>query len=283
MKEEIDKVLNDLNKLPPMSTVVIKVMTLLQNPAVSIKELATEISKDPAITASIIRLSNSAYYRSSKPIRTVDESLMTLGTKTVKEIILLSATKKILNKDLQAYQLDADAMWLHSLIVADLSAKIAITKKTNIMKDLAFTSGLLHDIGKVILAQFFPSKMIQIKDELKKGERTFTEIEKEILGYSHEEVGMKALEAWNFPEELKEVVAYHHDFTNAKKFPKLVACVHIANHLTIISGIGIDIGGLSNKLSKEAVDLLGITEAELEAFFISIPDIQKSIAELQAI
>ena len=135
MKDQIDIILKDIHKLPPMSNVVIKVMTLIQDPAVSIHDLATEISKDPAITASIIKLSNSAYYRASKPIRTVQESLMTLGIKTVKEIILLTASKKILNKDLPGYQLEADAMWLHSLVVAELSARISIQKKTNIPKD----------------------------------------------------------------------------------------------------------------------------------------------------
>jgi putative nucleotidyltransferase with HDIG domain len=283
LKEEIEKVLNDINKLPPMSNVVINVMTLLQDPAVNIQTVAAEISKDPIITASIIKLSNSAYYRASKPIRTVSESLMTLGTKTVKEIILLSATKKILNKDLNAYQLEADAMWLHSLVVADLSAKISEMKKTNVSKDLAFTSGLLHDIGKVILAQFFPAKIFEIKEELKKGQKSFSQIEKEFLGYDHQEVGRRALEIWNFPEELKEVVSFHHDFDGAKKFPKLVACVHVANHLAIISGIGIDIGGLSHQISPNAINLIGITDQDLEILFSSIPDIQKSIAELQSI
>jgi len=211
MKDQIDIILKDIHKLPPMSNVVIKVMTLIQDPAVSIHDLATEISKDPAITASIIKLSNSAYYRASKPIRTVQESLMTLGIKTVKEIILLTASKKILNKDLPGYQLEADAMWLHSLVVAELSARISIQKKTNIPKDLAFTSGLLHDIGKVILAQFFPSKILEIKQELKTSKLSFTEVERKYFGYDHQEVGMKALETWNFPEELKEVVAYHHN------------------------------------------------------------------------
>jgi putative nucleotidyltransferase with HDIG domain len=283
MKEEIDKVLNDINKLPPMSNVVLKIMTLLQNPSVSIQEVANEISKDPVITASIIKLSNSAYYRASKPIRTVSESLMTLGIKTVKEIVLLTATKKILNKDLNAYQLEAESMWLHSLIVAELSARISIAKKTNIPRDLAFTSGLLHDIGKVILAQFFPVKMMEIKSALKESNRSFSSIEKEFLGYNHQEVGRKALEVWNFPEELKEVVSCHHDFEDSKNFPKLVACVHVANHLAIISGIGIDIGGLSHEISKSALDILGITEQELEVYFTNIPEIQKSISELVSI
>ena len=75
MKDQIDIILKDINKLPPMSNVVIKVMTLIQDPAVSIQELAAEISKDPAITASIIKLSNSAYYRASKPISTIENPI----------------------------------------------------------------------------------------------------------------------------------------------------------------------------------------------------------------
>ncbi|HMV44112.1 MAG TPA: HDOD domain-containing protein [Leptospiraceae bacterium] len=283
MKDQIDIILADINKLPPMSNVVMRVMTLIQDPAVSIHDLANEISKDPAITASIIKLSNSAYYRASKPIRTVQESLMTLGIKTVKEIILLTASKKILNKDLPGYQLEAESMWLHSLVVAELSARIAIQKKTGIPKDLAFTSGLLHDIGKVILAQFFPSKILEIKQELKTSKLSFTEIERKYFGYDHQEVGMKALQTWNFPEELKEVVAYHHNPDQAKNFQKLVSVVHVANQIAVISGIGIDIGGISHELSPNAIKILGITEGDIESYYITIPELQKSIVDLQAI
>lgn len=283
MKDQIDIILADINKLPPMSNVVMRVMTLIQDPAVSIHELANEISKDPAITASIIKLSNSAYYRASKPIRTVQESLMTLGIKTVKEIILLTASKKILNKDLPGYQIEAESMWLHSLVVAELSARIAIQKKTAIPKDLAFTSGLLHDIGKVILAQFFPTKILEIKQELKTSKLSFTEIERKYFGYDHQEVGMKALNTWNFPEELKEVVAYHHNPDQAKNFHKLVSVVHVANQIAVISGIGIDIGGISHELSPNAIKILGITEQDIESYYITIPELQKSIVDLQAI
>lgn len=281
MKDKIDAVLKDINKLPPMSNVVIRVMSLLQDPAVSIQDLANEISKDPAITASIIKLSNSAYYRASKPIRTVQESLMTLGIRTVKEIILLTASKTILHKDLKGYQIEAEAMWLHSLIVAELSAKIANEKKLPIKRDLAFTSGLLHDIGKVILAQFFTEKFMEIKQELSTSKSSFTEIEKRIFGYDHQEVGKKALDAWNFPDELKEVIAYHHNPEKAEKFPQLVSLVHIANQITIISGIGIDIGGISHELSPDAIKITGVTDKDIQGYFLSIPEMQKTLSELQ--
>jgi putative nucleotidyltransferase with HDIG domain len=282
MKDQIDSLLKDVNKLPPMSSTVLKILNLVKDPAVSIQDLAHEISKDPAITASIIKLSNSAYYRASKPIRTVQESLMTLGIKTVREIVLLTASKAILNKELKGYQLEAEALWIHSLVVAELSGKIADHKKLGLQRDLVFTSGLLHDIGKVILAQFFPAKMIEIKNELKTSEAAFTDVEKKFFGYDHQEVGRKILDIWNFPDELKEVIAYHHDPENAKKFPLLTSVIHIANTITIISGIGIDIGGISHELSAFALKQTGVNETDIESYFLSIPEIQKTITELQS-
>jgi len=281
MKEKIEEILKDPSKLPAMSHVVIRVMELLRDPAVSINQLATEISNDPTITASIIKLSNSAYYRASKPIRTVQEALMTLGIQTVKEMILVSASKAVLHKDLKGYSLDAEEVWVHSLIVGLLSSKIVEHKKIDLPKDLAFTSGLLHDIGKVILTQFFPYHILDIRNELKNMTTTFTELEKKYFGYDHQEVGVQVLSAWNFPAELIEVVGHHHNPQNAKKFPLLASVVHIANTIAIISGIGIDIGGINHELSSFALQKTGINDSDLEMYYMQIPDLQKQIQDLR--
>jgi putative nucleotidyltransferase with HDIG domain len=281
MKDKIEEILKDASKLPPMSNVVTKVLALLQDPAVSITQLASEISKDPVITASIIKLSNSAYYRASKPIRTVQESLMTLGIQTVKEMILVSASKAVLHKDLKGYALEAEEVWTHSLIVALLSGQISTHKKLGMTKDLAFTAGLLHDIGKVILAQFFPYHILDIRNELKNMNTTFTELERKYFGYDHQEVGLQVLTSWNFPEELKEVVGCHHNPERAEKFPILASVVHIANTIAIISGIGIDIGGINHELSSFALKQTGVTDSDLEQYYMEIPDLQKQIIDLK--
>jgi len=281
MNEKIEEILKDPSKLPAMSHVVIRVMELLRDPAVSINQLATEISNDPSITASIIKLSNSAFYRASKPIRTVQEALMTLGIQTVKEMILVSASKAVLHKDLKGYSLDAEEVWVHSLIVGLLSSNIVEHKKIDLPKDLAFTSGLLHDIGKVILTQFFPYHILDIRNELKNMTTTFTELEKKYFGYDHQEVGVQVLSAWNFPAELIEVVGHHHNPQNAKKFPLLASVVHIANTIAIISGIGIDIGGINHELSSFALQKTGINDSDLEMYYMQIPDLQKQIQDLR--
>lgn len=280
MKEKIDELLKDVKKLPAMSVIVTKVLKMVQDPDVNIQALADEISKDPAITAAIIRLSNTAYYRASKPIRTVPEALMTLGTKTVKEIILLTAAKGILAKDLPGYQLLADQIWLQSLMVAELSTRIAEHKKLNLPRDLVFTSGLLINVGKLVLSQFFQPLLIKIRNEIETSNEPFPELEKKYLGYTHMEIGQKLLENWGFPEELIDVVANYTNPENSKVNPLLVSVVHIATIICIVSGIGIDVGGISIPISKFALEKTGVTDQDIQMYYTKIPELEKNISEL---
>lgn len=280
MKEKIDEILQDVKRLPAMSSVVTKVLQMVQNPDVNIQELADEISKDPGITAAVIKLSNSAYYRAAKPVRSVQESLMTLGTKTVKEIILLTAAKGILSKDLPGYQLEADQLWLQSLLVAELSARIAAHKKLKLQKDLVFTAGLLCNVGKLVLSQFFQPLLFKIKTELENSEVPFPEVEKKHLGYTHMEISAKLLTLWNFPEELIDVVAHYTNPEEAKINQELVSVVHIASTICVVSGIGIDIGGISVPLTKLALEKTGVTDADIQAYFMKIPELEKHISDL---
>ncbi|MBM9546943.1 HDOD domain-containing protein [Leptospira sp. 201903074] len=280
LKSKVDEVLQDVNKLPAISSVVSKVLEKLQKPDVNIADLAQEISKDPAITANVIKLSNSAYYRASKPIRTVQEALMTLGIKTVKEIVLLTAAKGILSQDLNSYQMEAAQLWTSSLLVAELSSKIVQHKKLKIDKDLAFTSGLLCSVGKIVLAQFFSPVMMQLKADLKDNQEPFPALEKKYFGYTHMEVSENLLKRWNFPQELTDVVANYLTPENSKNNPILTSVVHIASILIVVSGIGIDIGGESVPISPFALSQTGVTEADIETYFVHIPDLQAGLADL---
>lgn len=279
-KEKVDQILKDVNKLPSISSVVSKVLEKLQKPDVNIADLAAEISKDPAITASVIKLSNSAYYRASKPIRTIQEALMTLGTKTVKEIVLVTAAKGILSQDLGSYQLEAAQLWTSSLLVAEMSSRIVTHKKLKIDKDLAFTSGLLCNVGKIVLAQFFQPVIFQLRNELKENKDPFPLLEKKYFGYTHMEISEILLTRWNFPPELVDVVAHYLNPDLSTVNPLLTSVIHIASILIVVSGIGIDIGGESVPISPFALTQTGVTEADIENYFLHIPDLQAGLADL---
>ncbi|EKO34130.1 HDOD domain-containing protein [Leptospira santarosai] len=280
MKEKIDQLFLNDAQLPRISSVVTKVMQMVQKEDVAIPDLAKEISHDPGLTADVIKLSNSAYYRAAKPIKTVQESLMTLGIKTVKDIILLTAARGILKKDLKGYQVEAEDNWIHSLTVAELSKRICEQKKLKIDLDLAFTGGLLHNIGKVILADFFPAAIANLREELKNHSVSFEELERKHFGYSHEEASEKLLEKWNFPKELVHVARNYSRPENEKEFQELVSVVHVSHSIAITAGVGIDIAGLSAPISNEALQILEITDSDLQMYYTVLPEIQKHIREL---
>ncbi|MCG6170025.1 HDOD domain-containing protein [Leptospira sanjuanensis] len=280
MKEKIDQLFLNDAQLPRISSVVTKVMQMVQKQDVAIPDLAKEISNDPGLTTEVIKLSNSAYYRAAKPIKTVQESLMTLGIKTVKDIILLTAARGIMKKDLKGYQVEADDNWIHSLTVAELSKRICEQKKLKVGSDLAFTGGLLHNIGKVILADFSPAVIVNLREELKAHSSSFEELERKHFGYSHEEAGAKLLAKWNFPKELIHVAEHYSKPENETEFPELVSVIHVAHAITITAGVGIDIAGLSNPISNKALQILGITDSDLQMYYTVLPEIQKHIREL---
>ncbi|PJZ70666.1 HD family phosphohydrolase [Leptospira perolatii] len=280
MKEKIDQLFQNEAQLPKISSIVTRVMEMVSNPDVSIPDLSKEISKDPGLTAAVIKLSNSAYYRPAKPVKTVQESLMALGTKAVKEIVLLTEAKGILKKDLKGYQVDGEANWLHSLIVAELSMRITVQKKFKFDKDVAFTAGLLHNVGKVILSEFFPQVILQFRTELQNFQRPYAELERKYFGYTHEEVGAKLLEKWHFPEEFIDVAHYYSEPEKAEKYPELVSVVHIAHMIVILGGMGIDIGGLRTPLSNKAIQVTRVTDADLQMYYTLLPEMAKHIAEL---
>ncbi|EQA35790.1 HDIG domain protein [Leptospira inadai serovar Lyme str. 10] len=283
MKEKIDQLFENEAQLPKISSVVSKVMEMVNRPDVAIADLAKEISKDPGLTAAVIKLSNSAYYRPTKPVKTVQESLMTLGIKTVREMILLTEAKGILKKDLKGYQIDGESNWMHSLTVAELAMRITVQKKLKFDKDVAFTAGLLHNIGKVILSEFFPSIILQLRAELQTYEGPYKDLERKYFGYTHEEAGAKLLAKWNFPEELVEVANFYTEPEKAVKFPELVSVVHIAHCVVILSGMGIDIGGLRTPLSPQALKVAGVTDGDLQMYYTLLPEIARHLAELIAV
>ena len=281
LKLKIDETLKDIKSIPSMPSIVNRLIALAYDPEVDIKALAEEISKDPAITAGIIKLANSAYFRSSGKIRSVHEAIVNLGLNEVKDIVIILATKDILKKPMDAYKMDEKALWEHCLLVGELASSIAKKKKTKTLPDIAFTAGLLHDIGKVVLIEFFSKIYRQLTMDMQKNpEARFSDLEKKYLGYNHSELGGKLLEIWNFPEDLVESVTCVYHPENAKINPELVSIIHIANIIALSSGVGIDIGGMAESLSEFAIKTLAIKEEELLDYYQEVPEYIKQLEEL---
>jgi len=282
IKERLDSIVNSLEQLPSLPETVSKIINMVNDPDVDFKLVASEISKDQSITTNLLKLCNSAYFSKGKEITSLDRAIVTLGLKEVKDAVMVISTKAVLNKVVLGYDLLKGMLWEHDLAVAILSKNIALMKKDRSNADVVFTGGLIHDVGKTVLALFVQNGFKEIMGLVNSKGIPFQEAEKEIMGYDHQEVGERILEKWHFPDVLKSIVRFHHQPDRAPdKHRKMVAIVHVANTICLMAGIGIGSDGLFHEFNESAVQLTGLTAAELEQLYSGIPEVLNQVRQLK--
>ncbi len=281
VKKQIETVMNNLQALPHIPEVASKVINMVNDPDVSFKQVAIEIAKNQAMTTSVLKLCNSAYFSKGNEISSIDRAVVTLGLKEVKNIVLLVAAKPLLEKPVTGYDLGEGELWRQGLTVATMSRDIALAKKRKDIADIVFTGGIIHNIGKVVVALFVHQTYNKILETVQEKKVPFNMAEKEIMGYSHQEVGEKILEKWNFPPVLRSVVRYYLEPDKAPEEHKFeVSIVHIANAICLIAGIGIGSDGLYHEINEAAMKKTGITQHEMEELYSKTPEILKQIRDL---
>ncbi|TAL33915.1 MAG: HDOD domain-containing protein [Spirochaetes bacterium] len=281
IQKRIEAIITNLDQLPSIPDVASRVINMVNDPDVSFKAMADEISKDQAITTNILKLCNSAFFSKGKEVTSMDRAIVTLGIKEVKDIVIVAATREVLSKAIQGYDLQRGELWRHGLAVAILSKRIALAKNRKAVADVAFTGGIIHDVGKTVLALFVQSTFKDILATAESKKITFDSAEKEIMGYDHQEIGEKVLSKWRFPEVLKAMVRFHHDPAAApKEFLELVSIVHVANVICLMGGIGIGADGLYHELSDVAIKALGLSNKELEQFYSDLPQVVNQTREM---
>ena len=282
IKQRIETIISNIDQLPPLPEVASRVINMVNDPDVSFKQVAQEISKNQAMTTNILKLCNSAYFSKGNEITSIDRAIVTLGLKEVKDIVLLVAAKPILDKPVIGYDLGQGDLWKQGLAVATMSRDIAMGKKRKDIADVVFTGGIIHNVGKVVIALFVQQAFKQIIDLVQTQSITFPQAEKEIMGYNHQEVGEKILEKWNFPPVLRSIVRYYQEPENAPEAHRLeVSIVHIANAICLMGGIGIGSDGLFHEINDRAIKKTGLTQADLEGLYARMPDLLKQIMDLQ--
>ncbi len=282
IKQRIESTINNIAALPTIPEVATKILNMVNDPNVSFKAVAEEISKDQAMTTNILKLCNSAYFSKGKEIVSIDRAIVTLGMREVTNIVMVVATKPVMDKFVIGYDLAKGELWKQGLLVGTIAKKLALQIKRKDIADVVFTGGIIHNVGKTVLAIFIQNTYQDILNEVTTKGITFNEAEKSVMGYCHQEISEKILEKWNFPAVLKSVVRFYSEPENApKEFSTEVSIVHIANAISIMAGIGIGSDGLYYKLSDFAIEQTGLSGSALEELFNNIPEMAKQVQEIQ--
>lgn len=268
----LETIVKAVNDLPALPSVVNKVIKLTEDPNSTAQDINNALIQDQAMTARVLKLANSAFYGFPRRIATVTDATVFLGFKTIKSIVMAASVSDILNAEMSGYALEHGELWKHSQCVA-MAARHIARKAKYYQLDLAYTSGLLHDIGKVILNNAMKESYHEVVAKVSEGNTDFIEAENTILGFNHALVGARVAEKWNLPPELVDTIAHHHNPEKAKANKTLTSIVHLADAVCVSMGIGIGIDGMLYTVSSEALTTLKLDENDIYGIINELTDI----------
>ena len=209
--------------------VALRINQMVQSQAYSASQIAKEIETAPDIAAGILRLANCAIYAFPKAVESIHRAITLIGNEAVRDIVLAIAAKSTLGA-VSAKTLDMGQFWRHSVYCAALARCLA-QRDGGAHRDVLFTAGLLHDIGRLVIARQVPEVAAEIQRQ-ECPDRPIHELELESLGFHHGTLGGLLAERWQFPETLVACIFYHHNpFQAQGEHRDAVRLVHLANAL----------------------------------------------------
>nr|CBX28300.1 hypothetical protein N47_G36240 [uncultured Desulfobacterium sp.] len=228
----ITAMLNDIESLPVLPVVALKLFNILADPDATIDALVKVIETDASLTLKLLKIVNSAFYGVSRKIDTVKESVMILGTDEIKNLSFgLSAAKTFQNFSADGLK-NPNALWHHSIgtaiIAENLCRKLPVIKGSG-----AFTAGLIHDTGKIFLIEHFPELYNNAYRTAVKYKLPVYEMEEEKFELNHAMIGKFVANRWNLPESLSQAIACHHQHQpdDAHEISSLPAIISLSDYL----------------------------------------------------
>ncbi|OGB34713.1 MAG: histidine kinase [Burkholderiales bacterium RIFCSPLOWO2_12_FULL_61_40] len=203
----LDDVLKKIHALPSLQTVVMELLASIDQDDTHIGDLAFKIEQDQALTAKTLRLANSSFYGMQRQITTIEEAIATLGFRTVRGVVTAAALTGFFANSQQA-AFEVTPFWRHAIATAVCARELAPYLQLN--PEHAYTTGLLHDIGRLVLATQFPTHYKATMAYGAQHDCSLLIAERTVLGLDHAVVGHALTRHWKFPETIQQALATHH-------------------------------------------------------------------------
>lgn len=262
-QERLLRIIEDeLQDLPPLPAVVVRVMQTINDSSTSAADLNRLIAGDQALASKVLRLVNSSYYGFPRRIATVTHAVVILGFNTVRNLTTSLGVFNAFDNRGAKTALDRDKFWAHSLGTAVAASVVA--RRKNIaakMVEEVFVGGLLHDIGKLFLDQYFPDQYAIALKLAGAAKISTWDAEKTALGVGHALVGKRIAEKWNLPPSLTSMIMLHHQPAFAKEHFEITAIIQAADMVARKLDIGSGGDALVPALSPEVQQWLNLPPA----------------------
>jgi HD-like signal output (HDOD) protein len=243
----------EISSLPMM---FVRITEAINNPRTSVHEISKIISEDPGLTARLLRVVNSAFYNFPQKIDTISRAVTIVGTQQLRDLALATSVIRLF-KGIPRELVNMDSFWRHSIACGAAARTFAgYRRESNIER--FFVAGILHDLGRLVIFGKAPDQAREAIAMAEQMNIPLLQAERSVLGFDHALVGRALLQQWKLPNNLIDVVSYHHAPANSLAFPNETAIIHIADIFAHTLDLGASGERVVPTFAPEAWDLMGM-------------------------
>jgi HD-like signal output (HDOD) protein len=278
----VQQVIKKVSSLATLPEVTARIVSTVEDPKSSPAQLHKIVSHDPALVTRILKVVNSAFYGLPGQIASVERAIVLLGLNAIKNIAVAASLGQLFRGVKLCEGYTAKDLWTHCIAVGVTAREIAKQMKLP-LGDEAFLAGMIHDIGLLVQLQTSPEKLAHVCERAKTGQVHFAELEREIMGMDHQQLGAALCEHWKFPRSCQLVAGYHHrPQALANENRLLVTLVAVADTLCCAEKKGFNLTALNQKLEDTGMQDLGIDMVVVEVVRRMIPTLVSNSAAIFA-
>jgi len=259
----LDEIARSIGKLPSWPAVALELLQSIDDENANAEALARKIAKDQALVAKLLRMANSSFYGLQSQVDSIQDAVVVLGLRSTRMLALSAAFTSSSGRTLAA-GFDFRNFWRHSLATA-LCAR-ALARQLKAHEENAFAAGLLHDIGRLVLASCFPRSLEAVLQHRAQLDCHLIDAERTVLGMDHAQIGKVAAERWRFPAPLRDAIAGHHS-VEQKDRHSLAYIVQVADAVVHALDLAGDATEMVPRISSPCWNAIRLSWDDAQALF----------------
>jgi len=258
----LEMLITEVDKLVSLPDIYYRLEEAIIDPGSTTDKIAELLRSDPDLCARMLRMANSAFYSFPTKIDTIERAVSTIGLRQIRELVLVTSVVKAF-EGIPPGSVNMTTFWEHSVAVGIMSRELgAHVRIPN--ADGFYIPGLLHDIGRLVMYLKLPGLMSDLLQQRQASGQVMYILERNILDYSHAEIGGRLLEFWKLPQSIWEPVVTHHEPRKGGEYSLAACAIHIADAWVNTHQLGSSGSGFELSTSPEALERIGVDAEEVD-------------------